>query len=83
MCQQLLLSNNLYDSSSDEEEVRELVLVYEDSIIELIGKIELAIADGYECENIFVFISSSNDDLEDIKNLIHSIYESIKYVTDI
>ena len=83
MCQQLLLSNNLYDSSSDEEEVRELVLVYEDSIIELIGKIELAIADGYECENIFVFINSTNDDLEDIKNLIHSIYESIKYVTDI
>ena len=86
MGKEILVSTNprVYDEeTSSDEEIQELVLVYDNSIIELIGKIELAISDGYECENILVFISSSNEDLEDIRNLIHSIYKSIKYVTDI
>jgi|TARA_Y100000289_G_C3912941_1_gene145732 hypothetical protein len=73
------------DDDSDDDNITEIVIIHnqEDTIINLICRIENAIKDGNEIENIYVFVSSHNEDYDDIVSLIKSIYQNIKIITEV
>lgn len=72
-------------SDSDDDNITEIVIIYntDDTIIGLINKIEDAIKDNNEVENIYVFVSNENEDYDDIIALIKSIYQNIKIITEV
>lgn len=73
------------DDDDDDDSVKEIVIIYntDDTIVGLICKIEDAIKDNNEVENIYVFVSSKDEDYNDIVFLIKSIYENIKIITEV
>ena len=73
------------DDDSDDDNITEIVIIHnqEDTIINLICRIENAIKEGNEIENIYVFVSSHNEDYNDIVSLIKSIYQNIKIITEV
>lgn len=77
--------DELSDSDDDDDSVKEIVIIYntDDTIIGLINKIEDAIKDNNEVENIYVFVSSKDEDYNDIVSLIKSIYQNIKIITEV
>ena len=80
------VSDELSDSDDDDDDsVKEIVIIHnqEDTIINLINKIEDAIKDNNEVENIYVFVSSKDEDYNDIVSLIKSIYKNIKIITEV
>ena len=80
------VSDELSDSDDDDDDsVKEIVIIHnqEDTIINLINKIEDAIKDNNEVENIYVFVSSKDEDYNDIVALIKSIYQNIKIITEV
>ena len=87
----ILISTNppiydyITDDDSDDDSVKEIVIIHnqEDTIINLICKIEDTIKEGNELENIYVFVSSYDNDYDDIVSLIKSIYQNIKIITEV
>ena len=73
------------DDSDDDDAVKEIVIIHnqDDTIINLICRIEDAIKDNNKVENIYVFVSSHNEDYDDIVSLIKSIYQNIKIITEV
>ena len=87
----ILISTNppiydyITDDDSDDDSVKEIVIIHntDDTIINLICKIEDTIKEGNELENIYVFVSSYDNDYDDIVSLIKSIYQNIKIITEV
>lgn len=79
-------NDELSDSDDDDDDnITEIVIIYntDDTIVGLICKIEDAIKDNNEVENIYVFVSNENEDYDDIIALIKSIYQNIKIITEV
>jgi len=80
---------NIYDyvsdDDSDDDNITEIVIIHntDETIINLINKIEDGIKEVKEVENIYVFVSSENEDYDDIVSLIKSIYQNIKIITEV
>ncbi len=81
------INTNIEDSDelSDTDDSDDIIVIIPntDNIIKIINKIEDTIKDGNEVSNIYLFISSENEDYLDIIFLIKLIYEKIKIISEI
>ena len=75
-------SSDYDDEYSDDDDLNEMVIIYDDCLITTIAQIEKNIRNGIPVELIYIFISNNNPIKEDIYNLIRNIYQKINFLLD-